>query len=856
MARWAVPEQPWATDAEAAVAALATDPDLGLTEEQASSRREKVGPNSLPEPPARGIAALFLDQFRDVLIYLLIAAMVISLIVGEPLDAIVIAVIVVLNAIIGVIQAYRADQALAALQKMATPAAEVVRGGQVRRVEAVELVPGDVVLLSAGGGVPADVRLLAAAGVQAAEAALTGESVPVLKTVEPVAGDAQVADRNSMLYRGTDVVAGTGRAVVVATGGATQIGVIADLVAEAQGVLTPLQRRLARLGKVIALAVVAIAVVVLLAGLLRGEDPIQMLLTAVSLAVAAVPEALPAVVTLTLAQGASAMVRQKALTRRLPAVETLGSVTHICSDKTGTLTRNRMTVEEVWLVPGRTTREAAQVAALCNDAHLGNDEDSHVGDPTEVALLQFARPLWNEPDWPRRDEVPFDSTRMRMTTVNGTDQLWAFTKGAPEVLLPLMGADPAVAAKADAMAASGLRVLVLARRRLDAIPDQVADAEESLQPVALVGLLDPPREGVPEAIAQCQTAGIAAVMITGDHPATARAIAGRVGLPATAETTLTGTQLAELSDTELADRVDSVNVYARVDPSQKIRIVEALQERGLVTAMTGDGVNDAPALKQADIGVAMGEGGTDVARGAADLVLLDNNFATLVAAVRQGRRMYDNIRRFVKYVLTGNTGEIWTVFLAPFLGFPLALLPLQILWVNLVTDGLPGLALTAEPADPDVMRRPPRPPRQSIFAGALGAHILWVGALIGALSLTALAIGYRSGAENWQTMVFTTLVFCQVVHAVVVRSETRSVFTLGLLSNRPMLAALGLTLAAQMLVVYWEPLQRVFGTAGLSAAQLGICAALALVVFVAVEIEKAVRRFRMARAAAQPAVPV
>lgn len=840
------PTRPWARGAAEVLHELDVDPALGLAEDDVVSRRTAVGPNSFPEPPTRGLLGLFADQFRDVLIYLLVAAAAISVLIGEPLEASVIGIIIVLNSIIGVFQAYRADQALAALKRLSAPMADVLRQGQVSCIDAAGLVPGDIVLLEAGDGVPADVRLFTSTDLQAAEAALTGESVPVRKSPDPVAEDAGVADRTSMLFRGTEVVAGTGRAVVVATGQKTQLGEIADLVAGAEGVQTPLQKRLARLGTVIAIAVVVICLIVLAAGLLRGEDPVQMLLTAVSLAVAAVPEALPAVVTITLAQGASTMIKQKALTRRLPAVETLGSVTHICSDKTGTLTKNRMTAEEVWLEDGCSVTELAQIAALCNDAHLGPGDAVPVGDPTEVALLRFARPLWHEAGWHRVAEAPFDSTRMRMTVVCERVDLWAFTKGAPEVLIPRFRNNGRIAAQALTMAAQGLRVLVFARRRLDALPGRVEDVEDDLEPIGLIGLLDPPRNGVEEAIAQCATAGVVPIMITGDHPATARAIADRVGIAAQSATTITGAELAGMSDEQFAQRVDHLNVYARVDPSQKIRIVRALQTNGRVAAMTGDGVNDAPALKQADIGVAMGDGGTDVARGAADLVLLDNNFATLVAAVRQGRRMYDNIRRFVKYVLTGNSGEIWTVFLAPFLGFPLALLPLQILWINLLTDGLPGLALTAEPAGRDIMSRPPRPPDESVFARGMGAHIIWVGGLIGALSLTALAFGYHGGSPNWQTMVFTTLVFCQVVHAFVIRSETRSVFTIGLFSNRPMLLALALTVAAQVLVIYWGPLQGVFGTGSLTPAELSLCIGLASVVFVAVEVEKAVKRTRAA----------
>ncbi|MCU0295523.1 MAG: cation-transporting P-type ATPase [Candidatus Nanopelagicales bacterium] len=840
MSRFATLSEPWVADVATVLDDAQVDPDRGLTPGEVQNRLATFGPNALPEATSRGIGGLFLDQFKDVLIYLLFAATVISVVVGEVLEAVVIAIIIVVNAIIGVFQAYRADQALAALQRLTVPMAQVMRDGDVQAIDARDVVPGDIVLLAAGDGVPADVRLIVGSGVQTAEAALTGESTPVVKSAAALPVDTAVADRSNLLYRGTEIVAGAGRGVVVATGSATQLGEIAGLVAGADTVQTPLQRRLARLGRTIAIAVVVICLIVFAAGLLRGEDPVQMLLTAVSLAVAAVPEALPAVVTITLAQGASTMIKQRALTRRLPAVETLGSVTHICSDKTGTLTRNRMSAERVWLQDGHTVAELAQVAALCNDAHLGPGDAEPVGDPTEVALLQFARPLWDGSDWRRLDELPFDSSRMRMTVVCQGDGSWAFTKGAPEVVLPLLREEDAISAQALAMAADGLRVLVFARRRLDETPEVLEEVEADLEPIGLIGLLDPPRDGVLDAIGQCSTAGVVPIMITGDHPATASAIAQRVGIPV--GDTVTGVELAALDEDQFAERVDGIGVYARVDPSQKIRIVRALQARGHVVAMTGDGVNDAPALKQADIGVAMGDGGTDVARGAADLVLLDNNFATLVAAVRQGRRMYDNIRRFVKYVLTGNSGEIWTVFLAPFLGFPLALLPLQILWINLLTDGLPGLALTAEPAGKDIMKRPPRPPSQSVFAGGMGAHIIWVGALIGGLSLTALAVGYHGGSPNWQTMVFTTLVFCQVVHAFVIRSERRSVFSIGLLSNRPMVAALAITVALQMVVVYWTPLQSAFGTGSLSASELALCVGLAMVVFVAVEIEKMVRR--------------
>ena len=845
----------WAVQSPDAVAAeFGVDPTAGLDPAQAAQRQQQYGRNELPAEKPRSVASIIVEQFRDVLIYLLGVAAVISVVVGEPVDAAVIVLILVVNAAIGTTQAVRADQALAALHHMAAPRSEVVRGGEQRSIPSVEVVPGDILLLEAGEAVTADARLLTAAGLQVAEAALTGESVPVLKSAAAAARSGQavpVADQTSMVFRGTDVVAGRGSAVVVATGGATVLGGIAHLVASAADVRTPLQRRLASLSLWIAVAVVAIAGAVFVAGILRGEDAVQMLLTSVSLAVAAVPEALPAVVAITLALGAAEMAKDNALAKRLPAVETLGSVTYICSDKTGTLTENRMHVDQVWTPDGSAAPDSlALVVGLSNDA-TRTDGDELVGDPTETALLDFADAA-GFPQWPREAEAPFDSQRMRMTTVNRSPDgaLWALCKGAPEQVLPrCRGSEAETAVAADAaheMAASGLRVLAAARRRLDGLPADPADAEEDLELVGLVGMIDPPRPAAEKAVAQCVSAGIVPVMITGDHPATASAVARRVGIPVAGHEVMTGVDLDRATDEELHRRVADVRVYARVDPAQKIRIVRALQDRRQVVSMTGDGVNDAPALKQADIGVAMGAGGTDVARGAADLILLDNNFATIVTAVREGRRIYDNIRRFVRYTMTSNSGEIWTIFLAPFLGLPLPLLPLQILWINLVTDGLPGLALVREKAEPDVMQRPPRPPRQSIFADRMGWHIVIVGLVIGGLSLTAMAIGYFGGSANWQSMVFTTLVLSQLVNAFVIRSERRSIFQMGFYSNPMLLWTLIATFAAQMAVVYWAPLQSVFRTTAMSWQELTVCIVLSLGVLVAVEAEKLVRR-RLAR---------
>lgn len=829
---------------------VGSDPRVGVTRAHAQQRLERDGPNELPEQGGRGLRDLVVEQFKDVMILLLLAAAVVSGVVGEPVDTIAILVIITLNATIGVFQGYRAEKAIEALRAMASPQARVVRDGTPTYVPSSEVVVGDLVLLEAGGLVPADLRLTDVARLQVAEAALTGESVPVNKQTDALDDpDAALGDRSCLVFSGTEVTTGRGAGLVVAIGADTELGQVAGLLAGVADVKTPLQKRLAHLSTRLALAVVIISGVVFVSGLIRGEDPLQMLLTAVSLAVAAVPEALPAVVTISLALGASAMVHQNALVRRLPAVETLGSVTYICSDKTGTLTLNRMTVDSVWAPDGDVTALVHAMAA-CNDAEV-DGEDSH-GDPTEVALVVYARDTDVGPAGvvpvtpPRVAEIPFDAERRRMLTVHDQPAGYvAYAKGAPEALLPRCAMDETertlVDQKASTMAESGLRVLAAARRDLGEVPADLGEAERDMTLVGLIGLLDPPRSEAADAVAECRSAGIVAVMITGDHPDTAHAIAARVGVAEShheSTDVLTGRDLTDLSDADLAEKVLDARVYARVDPAQKIRIVQALQAKGQVAAMTGDGVNDAPALRQADIGVAMGQGGTDVARGASAMVLLDDNFATIVRAIREGRRIYDNIRRFVKYTLTSNAGEIWVMFIGPFLGFGLPLLPLQILWINLVTDGLPGLALAREPAEPNVMKRPPRPPDESIFAHGVTWHIGWVGLLIGGVSLAGLGWAYNSGAENWQTVVFTVLVLAQLGHSMAVRSETHPLFGPRFFANPALLGAVVLTIGLQMAVVYVPWLQDIFRTQALTGQQLAVCFGLALVVPLAVEGEK------------------
>ncbi len=847
-------------------AALEVEPQRGLSDAEVQRRRARHGENVIQERRRRSLFKLFVSQFTDFMIVALIAAALIAGAVGEIIDSIAIIVIVLLNGLIGFVQDYRAEQAIDALRRLSAPAAKARRDGCIQILPTRDLVPGDIVLLESGNIVPADMRSLEAVQLLINEASLTGESVSVEKSAEVLSGgESPLGERRNMFYQGTVVTQGRGSGVVTATGMATELGKIATLIEESGDGRTPLQRRLARFGQRLALAVLAVCAVIFAAGLLRGEPVLLMFLTAVSLAVAAIPEALPAVVTVALAFGARKMVQHHALIRRLPAVESLGSVTYICSDKTGTLTENSMRLEGVFadgelhhaLSPrGELWQHIGRGLALNNEVSA-DGAGAAIGDPTEVALYQSARDagfikedLIQEA--PRIAEIPFDSRRMRMTTLHAQDGgAVAYCKGAPECLLPLCG-DVLTGRgviplnrdewqqRAMALAEQGYRVLAVAYRRWQQTPaDAGAETlERNLTLLGLLALIDPPRAEVAEAVALCREAGIIPVMITGDHPATARAIAMRLGICSADDPIATGPDLARMSDEELAARAEGLKVYARVDPAQKIRIVTALQQCGHFVAMTGDGVNDAPALKRADIGVAMGRIGTDVARESSQLVLLDDNFATIVAAVREGRRIFDNIRKFIRYVMAGNSGEIWTLFLAPFLGMPIPLQPIHILWVNLATDGLPGLALTAEPAERGLMRRPPHPPNESIFAHGMWQHMVWVGLLIGAVTLFTQAWALRGETAHWQTMTFTTLTFAQLAHVMAIRAGNESLFTAGIFSNLPLLGAVILMMLLQLAVIYTPFLQPIFRTEALSAADLGFCFVLAGVIFFAVEAEK------------------
>jgi P-type Ca2+ transporter type 2C len=862
------PQPAWHTLSTSEVAEQqSVDITCGLGEEETKHRQQRYGPNAILTKEGRGAWHILLQQFSDFMIIVLILAAIVSGLVGEPQDAIAIVVIVILNAVIGFVQDYRAEKALAALKKLAAPTATVRRNGQVENIPADQLVPGDIVILEDGNLIPADLRLFRMAQLQVNEAALTGESQPVDKISGDLDdADLAIADRLNVAYKGTVVTRGRGEGIVTASGMQTEIGKIATLLTDEDTTKTPLQKRLARFGKRLAILILCICAVIFVTGLLRGESSVLMFLTAVSLAVAAIPEALPAVITISLALGAKKMVRLNALTRSLPAVETLGSVTYICSDKTGTLTENVMRLEALYCdetMQKKVIDNGSEVWGLIARALLLNNDvyesvdGKLTGDPTEVALYEGIQQAGYQKvqllvDLPRIDEIPFDADRKRMTTLHQHDDAYiSFTKGATESLLDIcenaLTSDGLqvldkneILQQIQQMASQGYRVLGVAYRNWHKQPCVVNanQVESDLTFLGLVGLIDPPRPEAFDAVKLCKSAGITPVMITGDHPATALAIAERLGIANPDEQVLTGPDLDEISDDQFEKIVRQVRVYARATPAQKIRIVKALQDLDEYVAMTGDGVNDAPALKRADIGVAMGQKGTDVAREASQLVLLDDNFATIVTAVREGRRIFDNIRKFIKYTLTSNSGEIWVLFLAPFLGLPLPLLPIHILWINLVTDGLPGLALVTEPEERGIMKRSPRPPNESIFAHGLWQHMVWVGLLIGAVSLIAQSWSFNAGSDTWQTMVFTTLTFAQLAHVLAIRSERESLFSIGIFSNRYLIGAIVLTILLQLMTIYVPFLQPIFKTQPLTFNELAICCALSSLVFIAVEIEK------------------
>ena len=841
---------------------LGTSPD-GLSPETVEQRLAEHGKNQIADAKKKTVWQMLWHQFTDVMILVLIAAAVVSGVVGELKSTWVILAIIVLNAIIGFVQEYQAEKSMEALKKMAASQARVMRNGQAVDLEASELVPGDVTLLEAGNIIPADIRFIETHALKVDESSLTGESENVEKNPDALsAGDYQLGDRLNIGYKGTFVTNGRATAYVVATGMTTELGKIAELVQTHEGD-TPLQKRLGTFGKQLAVAALIICLIFFGVGLLRGEQWLDLLLISISLAVAAIPEALPALVTVALALGAKRLVKGQALVRKLSAVETLGSVTYICTDKTGTLTINKMTVEETDASPDFSLPMLANGDALPTAMALNNDvttdkDGKFLGDSTEVGLVQYAadrdyKRTQLETRFPRIAELPFDSDRKCMTTLHQTDEgVLVITKGAVGSLFKQLVDEqqsnvPALRTRVDALAERGFRTLGFAGKLLPELPQTVdpATIETDLHFIGFVGLMDPPRHEARQAVAECREAGIITVMITGDHKLTATAIAKTLGIVTSDEDkVLTGPELGNLDDGAFADIVEKVRVYARVDPAQKLRIISALQARSQFVAMTGDGVNDAPALKNADIGVAMGITGTEVAKEAAHMILLDDNFATILKAVKHGRRIFDNILKFIRYILSGNAGEIFALFLAPFFGLPIPLLAIHILWINLVTDGLPGLALAYEPAGKNTMKRPPIDPKQTIFEQGLGWFVLWVGLLIGAVTIGIQAWAIQNKLAHWQTMTFTVLCFAQLGNVIAIRSRRESVFSLGLLTNKPMLGAITLTVALQLMVVYVPFFNDLFSTQPLTWEEMGITVAVSSVVFWAVEIQKLVSRMQ------------
>jgi len=866
-------KQWWNLEVEEVIKNLGSNSVSGLTSDEASVRLQKHGPNQLKEAKKYSALGIFLGQFNDFIIWVLIGAAVVSGFLKEWIDAIAIIAIVILNAILGFIQEYRAEKSLAALKKLSSPTSKVIRDGRREVIASSQLGPGDIIELEAGDNVPADGRvvwLTSNFGVQ--EASLTGESTPVMKTTLLLEEkDVLLGDRANMVYMGTSVSSGKARAAVTETGMETELGKIAGMIQEIERESTPLQKKLEQFGKWIVYLCFVLVGLVFLLGWLRGGKIIDVFLTAVSLAVAAIPEGLPAVVTIALALGVQRMVKRHALIRKLPSVETLGCATVICSDKTGTLTRNEMTVQAVY-AGGRLFKltgigyapkgefildekavkaedypeleKALSLGVLCNGAQLIEDKGNYkiVGDPTEGAILTAAAKagIWKqdkEQDFSFIDEIPFDSERKKMTILRRQgDKLIAFVKGAPDVLMEdcssieiegvsgsLTGEDKERILKAnDSLTEQAMRVLAVAYRVLDSDSrkSQAQLIERELIFVGLIAMIDPPREEVKRAIEECTRAGIKTMMITGDHKNTAVAIAKQLGFFEADSLALSGNELDRMSEEEFEKEVEKIPVYARVSPAHKLRIVKARKARKEIVAMTGDGVNDAPALKEADIGIAMGITGTDVTKEVSDMVITDDNFASIVAAVEEGRGVYDNIQKFVHYLLSCNAGEILVMFVSSLAGLPAPLIPIQILWVNLVTDGLPALALGVEPVDKDVMNRPPRPPNEPVVTRQRAFLMLAQGAFIAVCSLSAfmfVCFVEKEGIGRARTAAFIVLSCSQLFHSFNCRNFTQSLFKIGLFSNTKLILATGVSFGLQMAVVYVPFLQKVFKTEALGA---------------------------------------
>ncbi len=888
----------WQLDAEKAAGLLDSDLSTGLTSEQAADKLQRFGYNRIEGKKGPSPLAIFLAQFEDFIIWVLIGAAIVSGFLQEWVDALAIIAIVVLNAILGFIQEYRAEKSLAALRKLASPTSKVIRNGQHAVISSFELVPGDIIELEAGDNIPADGRVVRlTANFAAQEASLTGESTPVAKTIRPLEEkDVALADRANMVYMGTSAASGKATAIVVETGMRTELGKIAGMIQEIRRDSTPLQKKLEQFGKWIVYLCFVLVGVIFLLGVVRGGKVLDMFLTAVSLAVAAIPEGLPAVVTIALAMGVQRMVARHALIRKLPSVETLGCATVICSDKTGTLTKNEMTVQAIYTdgklfkvtgigyePQGEFFIDAQQVnpakhpaltktllcGTLCNAAQLVREGDTSkiIGDPTEAAILTAAAKadIWKEKaekDWLFVAEIPFDSERKKMTIIRRSNgKLVAFVKGAPDIILhdctkieqagvmrDLTKEDVEdISSANNRLANNAMRVLGLAYRDMNgSLEDYQAEVvEKDLTFVGLMAMIDPPREEVKKAIADCKTAAIRTVMITGDHKNTAVAIARGLGFFEQNSLALTGEELDKLTDEQLYEKVEDVAVYARVSPEHKLRIVRAWKKHNEVVAMTGDGVNDAPAIKEANIGVAMGVSGTDVTKEVSDMIITDDNFASIVAAVEEGRGIYDNIKKFIHYLLSCNTGEVLVMFISSLVGWPMPLLPIQILWVNLITDGLPALALGVDPTDPNIMKRPPRPSGQSVVTKQMALLMLVQGGFIALCSLTAFVFVLFAEGEDLsraRTAAFVVLTCSQLFHSLNCRSQTESLFKIGIFTNKKLLLAAVMSFLLQMIIVYAPFCQTVFKTESLRPVDWVMAVVLSSLPLWAMEIVKIINK--------------
>ena len=849
---------------------LSTDKERGLSADEVAKRQEKYGANRLKAKAKKSLVRRFFEQFKDVMILILIAASIVSFAVvcveknwGELFEPLLILLIVILNAVMGVYQEGKAERALDALKNMSAPHARVIRDGEERVIDASALVPGDIIKLEAGDFVPADARLLASVSLKSEESALTGESVPSEKdALATVKTNAAIGDRTNMVFSGCSITYGTALAVVTATGMDTEMGKIAGLLEGEDSAETPLQKKLADLGKYLGIAALAACAVVFIVGIVADIPPLEIFMTAVSLAVSAIPEGLPAIVTIVLSIGVQRMVKKNALIRRLPAVETLGGASIICSDKTGTLTQNRMTLTHAYLdgTPevvkvgtdaSEGVRRLLSYGTLCSDGSVvfADGKEQHIGDPTETSIVLAAHKNGLTKDdlnqkYPRLAAIPFDSDRKLMTTVHEIDgRLTVIVKGAFDMMAPrcVAGDIEAARAKTDEMSADALRVLAVAYREIDALPESITSEtlECDLTFLGLVGMIDPPRPEAKEAVAVCRRAGIKPVMITGDHVVTASAIARELGILVDGDRAITGAELDAMTDAEFDGVLTEISVYARVSPENKIRIVKAWQRRGEVVSMTGDGVNDAPALKAADIGCAMGITGTDVAKGASDMTLTDDNFATIVDAVREGRGIYSNIKKVVGFLLGTNIGEVICVFLCMLLWQKTPLLSMHLLLINLVTDSLPAIALGMEPVEADVMDRRPRAKSEGIFAGGLGVRVVLQGVMFAILSLVAFRIGVNMGGslEAGQTMAFMVLALSQTVQAFNMRSD-RSLFAVGPFGNRTLNLAALASAALVLLVLFVPGVNTVFSLVVLPAHLYAIAAGLIFVPTVLMELAK------------------